>query len=331
MFVSPAVVGDTVIIGSCSGSLYALDRNTGDPIWLYDTSADGPPAQFHGEPLILGERLIIPTDTDLKGHLYSFEIASGELVWKVPFNRGITAAPLVLGDRLVVVSWEGAVAAIETKSGKILWRVTPLGTLKTEIFLPSPAHAAGRILFADNTSQLLALDPSNGATLWRKTLPARPNAALVVLGDDVVVGTTDGYLNWIAIKSGEVRKRTKLGGFPFGTPVRSDGLLLVLMSSGKSKLVAIDIETQEIRWEQETPKEWTTYRPIVTGSLVIVGNEDKDLCAFDRVTGERKWCRAVGQIPRGLGLSKDGILYVGSRNGIVQAFQLGASDTRPGQ
>ena len=327
MFVSPTVVGDAVIIGSCSGSVYALDRTTGDPIWLYDTSADGPPAQFHGEPLILGDRLIIPTDSDPKGHLYSFDITSGELLWKVPFNRGVTTTPLLLGDRLVVISWEGDVAAIETKSGKILWRVTPVGTLETNLFISSPAHAADRILIADNTNRILALDASNGATLWRKTLPGRPNTALIVLSDDLVAGTHDGYLNWIDIKSGEVKKRTKLGGFPFGTPVRSDGLLLVLVGSGKSKLVAIDIATQAIRWEQETPKEWTTYRPLVTGSLVIVGNEDKDLCAFDRVTGERKWCRTVGQIPRGLGLSKDGILYVGSRNGIVQAFRISTTET----
>ena len=328
MFVSPAVVGDTVIIGSCSGSVYALDRTTGDPIWIYDTSADGSPGQFHGEPLILGKRLIIPTDGDPKGHLYSLDIASGEVLWKVPFNRGVTTTPLLLGDRLVVVSWEGDVAAVEAKSGKILWRVTPFGTLESHLFLYSPAHVEGRILVADNTNRVLALDPTNGSPLWRKTLPGRPNTTLIVIGGDLVVGTSDGYLNWIALESGEVRKRTKLGGVPFGTPVRSDGYLLVLAGGGTSKLVAIDVATREIRWEQETPKEWTTYRPLVTGSLVIVGNEDKDLCAFDRVTGERKWCRAVGQIPRGLGLSKDGILYVGSRNGIVQAFRMNATDTR---
>ena len=328
MFVSPTVVGDAVIIGSCSGSVYALDRTTGDPIWVYDTQADGSAANFHGEPIVHGDRLIIPSDSDPKGHVYSFDIASGELQWKVPFNYGVAATPLLLGDRLVVVSSEGDVAAIEAKSGKILWRVTPVGTLKANAFVPSPAYAANRILVADNTNQVLALDPSDGKTLWRKTLSGRPNASLVVVGDDVVAGTDDGYLNWIAVKSGDVKKQTKLGGFLHGTPVQSDGLLLVLVNTGNSKLVALDVKSHEVRWEQETPKEWTTYRPLVTGSLVIVGSEDKDLCAFDRVTGERKWCRAVGQMPRGLGLSKDGILYVGARNGVVQAFRISPAETR---
>ena len=80
-----------------------------------------------------------------------------------------------------------------------------------------------------------------------------------------------------------------------------------------------------LKWKRETPKEWTTYRPLVTGSNVIVGSEERDLCAFDRTSGEVRWCRSVGQIPRGLGVSSDGILYVGALSGVVQAFPLGAA------
>ena len=204
----------------------------------------------------------------------------------------------------------------------MLWRVAPGGTLKTRFFVASPAHAANRIFVADNTNRVFALDAGNGATLWRTTLSGRPNTSLIVIGNELVAGTDDGSLHWIAMKSGEVKKSMKLGGMPYGTPVRSDALLLVLVSSGKSRLVALDVATHEIRWEQETPSEWTTYRPLVTGSMVIVGNDKKDLCAFDRMTGERRWCHPVGQIPRGLGVSKDGILYVGSLKGVVQAFRM---------
>lgn len=325
MFVSPAVVGDAVIIGSCAGSVYSLDRMTGNPIWIYDTAADGPRAEFHGEPVLLGDFIVIPSDARPQGHLYSFDTASGEPLWKVPFPSGVATTPLLLGDRLVVVSAEGEVAALEARTGKVLWRVTPAGALQPQPAIPSPAHAAGRVLIADNTNQILALDTSNGATLWRKTLPARPNTALLVSGAEVVVGTLDGYLNRIDVKSGEVRRRTALGGMPYGAPALSDGLLLLLVSGSTSRLVALD-SNDEIRWQQETPGEWTTYRPLVTGSAVIAGNEKKDLCAFDRATGQRRWCRAVGQVPRGLGIATDGALYVGSMSGVVQAFRVGSSD-----
>ena len=105
-------------------------------------------------------------------------------------------------------------------------------------------------------------------------------------------------------------------------------MLYVLTAGGKGNLIALDAESGTVKWKRDTPKEWTTYRPLVTGSTVIVGSEEKDLCAFDRTSGEVRWCRSVGQVPRGLGISSDGILYVGSLSGMVQAFRISTADNR---
>lgn len=328
MFVSPTVVGNAVILGSCAGSLYALDRRTGTPIWLYDTSADGSAAQFHGEPLLLGERIIIPTDSDPKGHLYSFDTATGDLRWKVALNHGVAATPLLIDGRVVAVSEEGEVLAVDPKDGAIVWRAVPAGSLKPLPYVPSPAYAGKRIFIADNAKRLFSLDTATGATVWRKALPARANTALVIAGNTLVLGTEDGYLNWIAVDSGEVKKRIRLEeGHPYGTPILASPLLFVLAAGAKGTLLALDAESGAIRWKQETPREWTTYRPLVTGSTVIVGSEEKNLCAFDRVSGKAQWCRSVGEIPRGLGISSDGILYVGSLSGVVQAYRISTADT----
>jgi len=56
--------------------------------------------------------------------------------------------------------------------------------------------------------------------------------------------------------------------------------------------------------------------------MVLAGHQNKDLCALDVATGQQRWCRAIGEIPRGLGLSSDGVLYVGSLRGVVQAFRI---------
>jgi outer membrane protein assembly factor BamB len=126
-----------------------------------------------------------------------------------------------------------------------------------------------------------------------------------------------------------VKKRIRLEeGHPYGTPILSSPLLFVLAAGAKGNLIALDAESGAIKWKQETPKEWTTYRPLVTGANVIVGSEDKSLCAFDRTTGAMRWCRPVGQIPRGLGIANDGILYVGSLSGVVQAFRICETEAR---
>jgi len=319
VFVSPTVVGDALIVGSCAGSVYAFDRMTGKPIWRYDTKAAGSPAQFHGEPLILGQRVVIPSDSEPKGHLYSFDVASGDLLWKLPFDRGVAATPLLVDGRIVAVSAKGKVVAVEPTRGDVVWHEALAGA-----YALSPAYAAKRVFVADNVDKVLALDAATGATKWRTTVAARPNTALVVVGSTLVVGTADGYLNWIALDSGKVKKRLRLDGMPYGTPILAPPLLFVLTAGAKGNLIALDAESGAVRWSRETPKEWTTYRPLLTGSTVIVGSEEKDLCAFDRDDGALRWCRSVGQVPRGLGISADGILYVGSLSGVVQAFRIDA-------
>ena len=117
MFISPTVVGENVAIGSCAGTLYALDRTKGTPAWRYDTTADGEAAQFHGEPLLIGDTIIVPSDTEGDGHLYCFNAKTGDVRWKVRFKHGITTSPLLVSGRIVVVSAEGEVAAIDPKTG----------------------------------------------------------------------------------------------------------------------------------------------------------------------------------------------------------------------
>lgn len=323
MFVSPTVVGNAVIIGSCAGSVYALDRTNGEPVWVYDTRADGSSAQFHGEPLVLGDRVVIPADGDPKGHLYSFDIASGDLLWKVPFDQGVAATPLLVDGRVVAISAQGEVVDIDPKDGRIVWHAAPAGVLKPLPFVPSPAYGSKRIFVADNTGRVFALDAATGATVWQTSLPARTNTALVAAGTTVILGTADGYMNWISIESGEVKKRMRLSeGRPYGTPILAPPLLLVLAAGEKGSLLALDAATGALRWKRETPKEWTTYRPLVSRATVIAGSTEKDLCAFDLASGAVRWCRPVGQVPRGLGVSNDAILYVGSLSGVVQALRL---------
>jgi outer membrane protein assembly factor BamB len=327
VFISPAVVGDAVMIGSCAGTLYALDRTKGTPIWSYDTKADGEAAQFHGELLLIGDTIVVPTDTDGDGNVYGFDVRTGDMRWKLPFKFGVATTPLLVSGRVIVAAANGDVAAIEPKTGKIAWKVSPAGPIKQSPNVPSPAAIGGRVLVADNTGKMFGLDASSGKTVWTTPLAALPNTSLTVIGKSVVVGTVDNFLNWIEPDSGAITRRTRLTGFGFGTVISAPPLLLVLVKGSTAKLVALDAETGALRWEKETPREWETFRPRVTGSVVIAGNEEKEVCAFNRSDGALRWCRSIGQIPRGLGTAGD-TLYVGTLSGKVQVYRIAKTDTQ---
>jgi outer membrane protein assembly factor BamB len=325
VFISPTVAGDAVMIGSCAGTLYALDRAKETTLWSYDTRADGEAAQFHGEPLLIGDMIVVPTDTDGDGNVYGFDARTGDVRWRVPFKYGVSATPLLVSGRVVVAAANGDVAAIELKSGKIAWRVSPAGPLKQLPYISSPAAVGGHILVADNVSKVFGLDASSGKTVWTTPLAARPSSSLTVIGKSVVVGSSDRFLNWIDPDTGAITRRTRLSGVNFGTLISAPPLLLGLVQGTTAKLVAFDAKSGAVRWEKETPKEWTTYRPLVTGSVVIAGSEEKEVCAFNRSDGALRWCRSIGQIPRGLGTAGD-TLYVGTLSGKVQVYRLGKTD-----
>lgn len=309
-----------MIVGSCSGTVYALDRATGEPVWLYSTEADGASAQFHGEPLLTGGDIIIPADAGSSAHVYRFDVASGDVRWKTPFAGGVATTPLLRDGRLVVLSAAGTLASLDARSGEVVWKITPAGALEPIPRIQSPAEADGRIFFADNNRTLFAIDAKNGRQIWKKDLGARLNTSLVVAGDEVIGGTADGLLHHLDVRSGDTKRVTKLNGLPYGTLISARDALLILVKSDAARLVAYAPGDGAVLWEQTTPDEWTTYRPLVAGDLVIAGNEARELCAFHLTDGEQRWCTAISGVPRGLGIAADEALYVGTLGGKVFAF-----------
>ena len=72
MYSTPAVAGYLLFVASCNGRMRALDKRTGQVKWEYDITKDGDQHEFHGDPLITDELVVIGTDGKM-GHVYAFE------------------------------------------------------------------------------------------------------------------------------------------------------------------------------------------------------------------------------------------------------------------
>lgn len=321
MFVSPAVAGGRVIVASCAGSVYALDRTSGEPAWTYDTAADGPRTEFHGDAVFAGRTLVLPSDGDPSAHLYAFDAATGEVQWRMPFEGGVATTPLLAGRAVIVAGAAGKLARIDLETGKAAWTASPAGVRPLIPRIPAPTADARRVYFASNDAKLFALDAAKGDVLWKQDLPARINSSLALHDGLLYGGASDGHLYVFDPASGEVRQRIPLGGTAYGTLVVTPPLLVMLVNGNPARLVALDLTTHKVRWEHSTPREWTTMKPLIHDGAVIAGTEEKELCAFALATGEKRWCTPVPQIPRGLGTA-GGVLYVGTLNGKVLAYRL---------
>jgi outer membrane protein assembly factor BamB len=344
VFITPAVAGATLYIGSCSGRFLALDLATGEPRWSHDTAKDGAPAQFHGDVLLQDGFVFVGADADPVGHLYAFDVASGRLAWKLAFPGGVPAQVLGRAGVVFAQAANGEVWALEARTGKVAWthRAESAGPLNLRQV--DPVLAGDRLVVGWPSGDVEALDASSGRLLWRAATGSRLNTSIVVAGSHVLVGAMDGKLHRLALADGAAKGARALGGLPFGDLMVTDRCLLVLtMKDGAHEGLETDVgtgsdehplvphldhllyrlscrdeERGEPRWEREYPSEITTFRPLVLDGEVIVGYRGR-LTALRVADGSDVWACAVEGVPRGTSADAEQ-LYVGTLAGTVVAF-----------
>ncbi|HVJ84821.1 MAG TPA: PQQ-binding-like beta-propeller repeat protein [Caulifigura sp.] len=101
---SPAISGNTLVIGSRDKHLHAIDRTTGKGLWTYSTRA-----KIDSSPVIVGDRVFFGSSDKF---VYGVSLKDGKEVWKQSVGQAVSGSPAVASNRLVIGS--------ETSSGRIL-------------------------------------------------------------------------------------------------------------------------------------------------------------------------------------------------------------------
>jgi hypothetical protein len=153
--VEAIVAAGKVFVGTVNGTLWALDRRTGKPLWKH--RADGPiqhcPA-FAGGQLFLG---------DAGGSLWALDVTTGRPVWRFCSGKGgFVAAPLVVEHTVYVGSRDGTFYAVAAENGTLRWRFATGGPIRC-----TAALAGTRILVASDDMHAYALDAATGRLLWK--------------------------------------------------------------------------------------------------------------------------------------------------------------------
>lgn len=334
MFITPAVAGDHLYIGSCSGKYFALNRKTGAVVWSHDTSADGPAAQFHGDALVTERLVIVGSDYVAQGYLYALERSSGAVRWKHSFPGGVGAQIFQKGDTAFAVSSGGEVVAVEIESGKIVWRSPPAEGVGDRSL--DPILVGERLFVAWREGIVDAFDVATGRRIWRAHLGQRLNTSLVMAGSSLVVGSLDGELHRLAQEDGSILGHFDLKGVPYGDLVDAGGCLLALaiedpsFEQGPATLACLDPSLSKALWSFRSNGELSTFRPLVHEGKAVVGGKGS-LTGLDLATGAEAWTCPVKGVARGLG-SAGMTIYVGTLGGVVLAVdptQCGTSATRP--
>lgn len=234
--------------------------------------------------------------------------------WQAEFGDLFMGTPLVADKILYSGGSDGLLYAIDAETGDVRWSVGGFGVLET-----ATAIAGGIIVAGGGNQRVFALDRWDGHRLWAFQTTAPVFTAPLIVGDTLFIITYD-KLHVLDLQTGKVIWEINIGAEMtyISPPAFVDDTLFVAVGP---KLYAFDVTTTQVRWTvNEKQPFWGL---ALSQSLVVVGNSDGDLHAYDQRTGEERWAFAsrfggpdeIWSSPAANGH----IIYAGSRDRYVYA------------
>src|SRR6188472_1826988 len=113
---SAAIADGIVYVGAQPGELHAVRLADGQPRWKYKASPEGigesSPAVANG----------VVYFGDLAGVVHAVDTATGKALWTFKTAGEIKSSPVVVGDRVLIGSYDSQLYALGAKDGKVLWK-----------------------------------------------------------------------------------------------------------------------------------------------------------------------------------------------------------------
>ncbi|HEX3845389.1 MAG TPA: outer membrane protein assembly factor BamB [Steroidobacteraceae bacterium] len=231
---APAISDNVVAVRSVDGKLRALSPTDGHELW--ESGQEVPSLSLRGasSPVIVGDLIICGFDN---GKVVAVNSGDGSQVWQatVAAPHGRTEierladvdGPVDVADKDVyAVGFHGNVTMLALESGQTWWAHKDSSfrglTLGNDAVYMSTADG-----------QVLALNRTNGAVIWRQpALSYRGLTAVAVSDDAVIVADFQGYVHFLDKHTGAFIARARSGRLRISNPPIVEGNEVVVINDG---------------------------------------------------------------------------------------------------
>jgi len=180
------------------------------------------------------------------GKMVAVRADNGKLLWEatVAQPRGvteieriadITSLPVIDGPVVYAVAYQGRIAAVDRKNGKVVWNrdISSYAGLSIE---------DGRLYVAHTLGAIYSLDYATSKTFWRQ--PALTNRRLTVplpMGSLVAVGDLEGYVHFLNRDDGNFSARIKIDDEPVMSMIAGNSTSQLIVATRGGGLYAISV------------------------------------------------------------------------------------------
>jgi outer membrane protein assembly factor BamB len=302
-----------------------LDAKTGDVRWETNVGRNASKYFFHGDVLVLDDRIIASADVDkaagVEAGIHAFDRQSGRELWAYRAGRGVLGAIVGTGRRAFAYTATGDLISLDVDSGRLAWSY-PLKASAWE----SPGTTGSRVFGGSADGSLYAFNADTGRVEWQRKLSAAIATSIRASESSVYVGTSDGAMHRLSVATGEPLSSLKLDSAlkPSSAPLVTENMVIVLLADDAADyraMVALDPALGAVKWRRDASTRWTTSRVFASANTTIVGGPTGEVTAYCVADGSPAWSHKVPIAPiRSIGGTAE-MLYVGTPQGALYAVR----------
>ena len=249
---APLVIDSRVFFAFRTGKLVSVDRLSGQPYWSLTLDA------FIDQAMIVNQDRLFAIAASRV--LYCLDIKTGKILWSFDFSsqdlvsiRSI-AYPLIIENKLILGTHDGAISCLNIADGKLLWQLEPELVAKQHLF----KNVVGELSIYKNQLIVTRYDGWIGAIkLKNDQLEAKPS------------------IEWVFKQKLGLITCSKIHG----------GTLFV--GTVKGHVVAVDLESKLVKWRYRLSE---SIQSLLVGEKQLYAMSSQGtILLFDRVEGRLLW------------------------------------------
>ncbi len=244
-----------------SGYVYALNENTGEFLWKYQTKK----GVSHSLPLFADNKVFVGDDS---GNIYALDL-KGNLVWKKQLAAEVVHSSPAFKEGVIFVGTEGSqrsntlpsyLYALKAKDGSELWKFqVDYIPGKLNLIHSTPAVLDDVVYVGSENGYFYAVSDQDGSLIWKQIIASGSgeligvsSAAAVGYGK-IFIGTYEGRFLALDQKDGKVVWEYNFGkANADSSPVLADNKVYFgVGEGGNGYFYSFNAENGEVIWKEK--------------------------------------------------------------------------------